>query len=101
MEDTEIPTKFWSEKNGGKDHDLFWWIIDQQDGRVWSRNLGSGQGSVAEFCKHGNGPFSSTYGGKFLRQLSDYWLLTKNTAQWTLVQYTTYCCGKCNFINPK
>jgi len=62
--------------------------------------LGSGQESVAESCKHGNGPFSSTYGGEFLRQLSYCGLRKKNTAQWTLVLYTTYCCGKCNFINP-
>jgi len=61
--------------------------------------LGSGQGSVAESCKHGNGPFSSTNGGEFIRQMSDYWLPTKNTAEWSLVLYTTYCCGKCNFIN--
>jgi hypothetical protein len=35
------------------------------------KSSGSGQGSAADFCEHGNEPSNSIKGGEFLEKLSD------------------------------
>jgi hypothetical protein len=44
---------------------------------------GTGWGPVVGFCEHGNKPLASMKGGEFLDQLSDCWLLKKDSASWS------------------
>jgi hypothetical protein len=35
------------------------------------------------FYEHGSGPFGTINGEEFLGQLSDYWVLKKDSASWS------------------
>jgi hypothetical protein len=46
------------------------------------------QGNVAGSCEHDNEPSGSIKGGQLLDQLSDCWLLKKDSAPWSyLISY--------------
>jgi hypothetical protein len=48
--------------------------------KVWTFVMWLKIRSIAGYCKHSNEPHSLAIGGKFLNQLSGYWLLKKGSA---------------------
>jgi hypothetical protein len=58
---------------------------------VWGCGLnsaGSEQGSVAACYEHGNEPSGSIKGKECFDQLSDYWLLKKDSSPWCIISVT-------------
>jgi hypothetical protein len=59
-------------------------------GRCGLDSSGSGQRPMASSCEHSNEPLGLIKDGKILNWLSNYQLLTKDSAQWINIAFNCF-----------